>query len=70
MPWSSNASGHIFIEKYNNILIYVLTKQDKSDIIKPYKGGGDMEEAIIVISLVTAVINLITAILLYKASKK
>lgn len=29
-----------------------------------------MEEAIIVISLVTAVINLITAILLYKASKK
>ena len=29
-----------------------------------------MEETIIVISLVTAVINLITAILLYKASKK
>lgn len=29
-----------------------------------------MEEVIIVISLVTAVINLITAILLYKASKK
>ncbi len=29
-----------------------------------------MDEAIIVISLVTAVINLITAILLYKASKK
>jgi hypothetical protein len=29
-----------------------------------------MEEAIIVISLVTAVINLVTAILLYKASKK
>ncbi len=29
-----------------------------------------MEEAIIVISLVTAVINFATAILLYKASKK
>lgn len=29
-----------------------------------------MEEVVIVISLVTAVINLITAILLYKASKK
>ena len=30
----------------------------------------DMEEAIIVISLVTAVINLATALLMYKASKK
>lgn len=29
-----------------------------------------MEEAIIVISLVTAVINLATALLMYKASKK
>ena len=30
----------------------------------------DTEEAIIVISLVTAVINLATALLMYKASKK
>lgn len=29
-----------------------------------------MDEAIMIISLVTAVINLMTAILLYKASKK
>ncbi len=29
-----------------------------------------MDEAIMIISLVTAVINLITAILLYKASRK
>lgn len=47
-----------------------MTLQPKSVIIIYRKGVRDMNEVIIVISLVTAVINLATALLLYKASKK